>query len=180
MTPEPLPQFRYHPAPLDTGSIKPSENACECCGRARGHVYDAPVYSTDEVEVLCPWCIADGTAARRFDAQFTDVDASGIENVADATIREITERTPGFRGWQQEHWMFHCDDGAAFLGLAGAAELERVPEAVAMLLHENDQFGWTPDESAAYVAGLHVEGDATAYLFRCLVCGTHLAYSDMA
>ena len=31
-------------------------------------------------------------------------------------LDEIAERTPGFSGHQQEHWLYHCADGAAFVG----------------------------------------------------------------
>jgi hypothetical protein len=40
---EPLPSFRYHPDPVATGSIEPSDAVCRCCGRARGYIYAGPV-----------------------------------------------------------------------------------------------------------------------------------------
>lgn len=36
-----LPKFKYHPNPLVTGAIEPSEVACECCGKARGYIYSS-------------------------------------------------------------------------------------------------------------------------------------------
>ena len=36
-------------------------------------------------------------------------------------LDEITQRTPGFTGHQQEHWLYHCGDGAAFIGTTEAA-----------------------------------------------------------
>ena len=33
-------------------------------------------------------------------------------------LDELATRTVGFAGWQREHWMYHCNDAAAFLGLA--------------------------------------------------------------
>jgi hypothetical protein len=47
-------------------------------------------------------------------------------------------------------------------------------------MHENVEFGWTVRESQEYVDALDADGEATAYLFRCLVCGSHLAFSDSA
>ncbi len=41
--------------------------------------YSGPFYCVDEVEHLCPWCIADGSAAEKFAGSFQD-DAS-IEGV---------------------------------------------------------------------------------------------------
>jgi uncharacterized protein CbrC (UPF0167 family) len=64
-----LPQFRYHPEPLATGEIEPSEDECLNCGQRRGYLYVGPVFAEKEiVDELCPWCIADGSAAARFDA----------------------------------------------------------------------------------------------------------------
>src|SRR5918992_4376302 len=100
-----LPAFRYHPDPLETGSIKVSEDMCVCCERARGFLYTGPVYAEDELDdALCPWCIADGSAHDRFDAEFTDAAGVGLgwELVPDEVVEEVAHRTPGFTGWQQE------------------------------------------------------------------------------
>ncbi len=64
-----LPVFTYHPHPLETGAIKASDATCECCSKARGFVYTASIYCADEVECVCPWCIADGSAAEKFDGK---------------------------------------------------------------------------------------------------------------
>jgi uncharacterized protein CbrC (UPF0167 family) len=181
MTSDPLPIFRYHPDPTSTGSVQPSTNECAACGVARAFVYTGPVYAADElVDELCPWCIADGTAAEAFDAAFTDVGFGVPDAVPDAVRTEVSQRTPGFAGWQQEHWLYHCDDAGAYLGRVGYAELVAHADALEMVLHEHDPYGWTAEQSQAYVRGLDADGDATAYLFRCLHCDAHLAYSDMA
>ena len=86
----------------------------------------------------------------------------------------------GFDAWQQDHWLFHCGDACAFLGRIGRNDLEALPDALDMLMHENVEFGWTVRESQEYVDALDADGEATAYLFRCLVCGSHLAFSDSA
>ena len=70
---------------------------------------------------LCPWCIADGSAALRLRIEFTDVGDDVPDDVPGGVLDEITERTPGFNGWQQEHWLYHCGDGAAFIGTTEAA-----------------------------------------------------------
>ena len=112
MPAEPLPVARHHPDPVATGAVEASDAVCPSCEQARGYAYVGPVYAEDEVEGLCPWCIADGSAAERFDAEFTEVDG----DVPDDVLVELTRRTPGFTGWQQERWLVHCDDGAAYLG----------------------------------------------------------------
>lgn len=175
---EPLPPFRYHPDPVGTGSVEPSPAACAVCGRERGFTYTGPVYAAGSPRgKICPWCIADGSAAERFGACFTDAQGAPGD-VPMRALDEITRRTPGFSAWQQDHWLYHCGDGCAFLGAAGRRELDPYPDAIEMLLQETGQSGWTAEDSQAYVNRLTASGQPTAYLFRCLHCGTHLAFSD--
>jgi hypothetical protein len=138
-----------------------------------------PVYAVEElVEELCPWCIADGTAAEKFDAEFTDVGWGVPPNVPQQVLEEISRRTPGFAGWQQERWLYHCDDGAAFVGHAGYEELSATPDALGTLRAEADEAGWDAAQAEEYLQSLRCGTPPTAYVFQCLHCGTHLAYSD--
>jgi uncharacterized protein CbrC (UPF0167 family) len=176
-----LPDFPYHPDPIATGFVEASDTECIACGKARGFIYIGPAFAGDElVEVICPWCIADGKAATKFDAEFTDVGWGVPDGVPAEVTETIAKRTPGFNGWQQEHWLYHCNDGAAFLGRAGSEELESHPDAIEMLRREGEESGWDADQIAGYIGALDKDGEATAYLFRCRHCGTHLAYSDSA
>ena len=46
-TPETLPAFRYHPDPVDTGSVTVSDAKCVVCNERRGFIYAGPVYAED-------------------------------------------------------------------------------------------------------------------------------------
>ncbi|KUM89025.1 MULTISPECIES: CbrC family protein [Streptomyces] len=122
-----LPQFPYHPNPVATISDAP----CACCGQERGWVYTGPVHAADAPDSgSCPYRVAFGKAAERYDAAFAD----GIEgDVPEDVGTTILRRTPGFLAWQSPTWLTHCGDGAEFLGLAGAKELEKYPDAVGHL-----------------------------------------------
>lgn len=176
-----FPAFKYHPDPIGTGSIEVSDAECVCCQQRRGYVYVGPVYAIDELEAsICPWCIADGSAHEKFDAAFTD--AAGVcgyqrsITITDAVIEEVAYRTPGFAGWQQEHWLVCCGDAAAYLGPAGREELEHVwPDAIPSI---QDECGLAGEEWEYYFNGMHKDGSPTAYIFQCLHCGRHLGYSD--
>jgi uncharacterized protein CbrC (UPF0167 family) len=178
---ESLPHFSYHPDPLQTKSVAPSPITCRSCGRARGFIYTGPVYAEEElVDALCPWCIADGSAADRFDAEF--VDRAGIgnygswEQVPESVIIEVSRRTPCFTGWQQERWWTHCGDAAAFLGPAGAEELQHEWAAAVPMLQA--ELGYDESEWAEYFALLDRMRGPTAYVFRCRHCGKLGGYSD--
>ena len=177
-----LPYFVYHREPLATGFVRESSVECVCCCVARGFIYVGPVFATrdDLVERICPWCIASGAAAENYGASFTDAESEANENVPRETVEAIRCRTPGFYSWQHPRWLYHCDDGAVFLGVVGAPELASYPDAVSMLMHENDVYGWTEEQSRRYVASLDKDGEASACLFRCRHCFRYLAYSDTA
>lgn len=173
-----LPEFPYHPDPVGTGFVERSDKTCLSCHQSRGFIYTGPVFAVEElIDSLCPWCIADGSAATRFDATFTD-DMPVPDGVPVEVIETVTKRTPGFAGWQQEHWLYHCGDGTAFLGRAGWRELQSLPDALDALRHEHAGLGWTQELIEEYLSRLDKDGSPSAYLFRCRRCCTHLAYSD--
>jgi uncharacterized protein CbrC (UPF0167 family) len=90
----PLPTFRYHRDPLTSGSVAASVKKCKCCKQARGFIYTGPVYAESDLdEALCPWCIADGSAAEKFVATFVDSEAFP-KDAPEAAVKEIIERTP--------------------------------------------------------------------------------------
>jgi hypothetical protein len=87
-----LPSFRCHPDPVGTGFVAPSDAACPSCGLARGHAYTGPVYAIEEIDGLCPWCIADGSADEKFGASFTDVGDEVPDGVSMDVLREVSGR----------------------------------------------------------------------------------------
>ena len=64
----------------------------------------------------------------------------------------------------------------AFLRPASRQDLDPHPEAIAAL--EDEMPRPDPERFEAFLDALDPAGSPTAYLFRCLHCGTHLAYSD--
>ena len=117
-----LPKFRFHSSPFQTGALIDSDEACECCGQARGYMYDGPIRTSEEVERVCPWCIADGSAAAKWDAEFTDGyfcdrHRDHVE-LPDELYDEVFRRTPGVVGaLQSVYWWVHCELPAAFIGV---------------------------------------------------------------
>ena len=121
-----LPKFRYHPDPLETGSfIEGEAKVCPCCGRESSVYYVKSPYAVDDVDYLCPVCISNGEAAKKFDADFIqDVDD---DFVPDKEKRdELFYRTPGYLSWQGEYWLYCCNDYCAYLGSVGTNELKEM------------------------------------------------------
>ena len=170
-----LPTFRYHPDPLDTGAFEESKEGvvCGCCGKTTHIFYTAPFFSVENVEHLCPECIASGGAARKYDGSFQD-DCSLDDGVDDpAKLDELIHRTPGYSGWQQEYWRAHCGDYCAFLGYAGARELR----ALGVLEEVLDDPMWGVEQKEMIRESVN-GGQLQCYLFQCLHCGKHLVWMD--
>lgn len=173
-----LPPFRYHPDPLATGSVKTSDAACVCCGRARGYVYAASVYSPDDLrEKLCPWCIASGAAASRFDCFFTDDRPLRQARLPAPVVLEVSRKTPGYNSWQQGVWQVCCDDACAFHGEATKDDLAVLTgDRLALHLHRwpGDADGWR-----RFVEAYEPGGVMPVFRFVCLHCGEPTYALDM-
>lgn len=176
-----LPSFPYHPDPILSGSIVPSEKKCACCSQQRGYIYTGPVYTEEDGldNALCPWCIADGSASERYDATF--VDEAAIEGeVPEEVIRALSTRTPGFNAWQQERWFACCGDAMAFVEPFGAPELQgkyirMQGDAMMQIVHE---LGISGGAATRTMNSLDREKGPTAYLFACRHCDTKRLYID--
>jgi hypothetical protein len=178
----PLPTFKYFRDPLAAGSFKLDPDIpCLGCSCIRGYIYAGPVYTEKNFILqnhLCPWCIADGTAAKRFGASFND--AGMMDDVPEEVMKEIEERTPGFESWQGAGWLACCDDAAGFLGLAGSKELKRdFPGAIPAVMDIlSDDYGYSGKEQKEFFDALSKEDQPTAYVFQCLHCQSYLASVD--
>jgi uncharacterized protein CbrC (UPF0167 family) len=173
-----LPTFRYHPDPLGTGAIQLSDAECRCCGRTRGYIYTGPVYAEKDLDdSLCPWCITDGSAAEKFDATFTDIDALCYAKLPQEVVEEVANRTPGFTAWQSEQWPSCCNDACAFLGDAQRSDLESMGKTA----HEVLVAGWnlTEDDFADMVENFQSGSSPAVYKFQCLHCHKNHFYADV-
>lgn len=147
-----MPAFRYHPDPVGTGSAIASDEPCEVCKQPAGYKYAGGEIFGLQAEVVCLRCIANGAAAARLalpdgPAEFTDVGWGVPDDVPASVLQEVSQRTPGFIGWQQEHWMYHCSDAAAFLGLVGWDDVAELPDAIESLRADLADIGLGQDEA---------------------------------
>ena len=170
-----LPFFKYHPNPLATGAFTQAQYAvvCDCCGCSTHIYYDGPFYAIDDINYLCPNCIASGAAAKKFDGDFQDDGCLESEVLDAEKVDELIHRTPGYSGWQQEYWRSHCGDFCAFIGYVGAAELK----ALGVLDEVLDDPQWSEEEKDLIKTSVN-GGSLQCYLFKCLHCGKHMVWMD--
>ena len=171
-----LPEFRYHPDPLASGSVEASEVRCACCGERRGSIYTGTPYAQENLTAsICPWCIADGSAHRKFDATF--VEAESLSDLPEEIAGTVRTRTPGYASWQQEEWPVCCNDATAFLQPAGLADLRHIDhyEWEGLLMgHIVHEMGISGGAARRLLESLDRDHGPTAYVFRCLHCNrTH-------
>lgn len=171
-----IPSFRYYPDPLRWGDLRNDMTVrCDCCGKKTAVFYDGPFYGAEEIEFLCPRCIASGKAAKKFDGEFIDVESCDMVSNVAKTI-ELATRTPSYRGWQQECWLACCDDYCAFEGYVTWADIEQMGLADEIRSNWRDDLCMTDADTAAHA--LTGSGSMRGYLFRCLHCGKHYLYID--
>jgi Uncharacterized protein conserved in bacteria len=171
-----LPKFKYHPDPIKTGAIKKSNEVCECCEQARGYVYTSSIYAEQEVEYICPWCIADGTAAQKFNGIFCDDYPLEEAGVSEKVISEVCERTPGYNSWQQEIWQVHCGTACEFHGDAQKKDL------IALVGAELDRFLRVemikPEDWPHILDQYEMGGNPAIYKFICPECSAVIYTMD--
>lgn len=174
---EKIPAFRYHPNPFATEVFTELRQAqtCECCGKQTLIKYSGPFYSVEEIDCLCPECIADGSAADKFEGEFQDeCSVDEIQDSEGEKLDVLIHKTPGYNGWQQEYWRAHCNDYCAFLGYVGAQELEEWGIMDEVL----DDDAWDDEQKEMIRKYMQNGGSFQGYLFRCLHCGRYLLWTD--
>ena len=168
-----LPTFRYHPDPFASGAVERENIRCVCCEKQVEHAYVASAYSTHELDrKLCLWCIADGSAHKKFDVEFSDPSPLHDAGVDESIVAEVTTRTPGFVSWQQEIWLTHCNDACVFLGDATIKNVKNMtPEEIDYLLQDH---GANHEQFKKMAEHYQPGGQPAIYHFKCLKCHTNL------
>ncbi|MHA6198343.1 CbrC family protein [Pseudomonas wadenswilerensis] len=174
---EKLPTFTYFPAPV--AYLKESAEVCICCQRARGVLYEGSLYTEQETEgEVCPWCIADGSAAQRFNASFNSVDLMEEAGIAQSILDEVACRTPSYPAWQEEIWLHHCDDACEFHGDASAQDIASASAATREAWaadFDQDEADW-----ATFTQNYQPGGDSCFYKFVCRHCQLVLFSWDLS
>lgn len=165
-----LPHFVYHPDPIATGALAETTMPCQCCGELRGWTISHHMYCADDVENICPWCVANGSAAAKFDGDFNDSMPLAQAGVDETIIETVSKRTPGYETWQQECWIACCNDACEFHGDASRESLLALnQDEMARLAQETD---FPFDVLMDILKNYQPKGSPAFYRFVCRQCGT--------
>lgn len=172
-----LPSFRFHPDPVATGAVRSSDSSCRCCGQARGFVV-GHVYAEEALdEAVCPWCVANGTAAREFGATFVQYLEGGV-SASDAD--EVLNRTPGYESWQGEYWLVHCRVPMVYYGDLAKDELRSLASDIRDRFVSENEYLFEDEPWPAVVRSYEPGGQMGLYKFACSACGTFRLGCDFA
>lgn len=173
----PLPVFRYYPDPLADGSITMETEICECCEMLTPYICTTLIYSAQTVDFICPWCVADGSAAKKFNGGF-----QSLQNVPETVPNDIVEivdtRTPGYSTWQGNNWLFTATDAMIFVGevdgnaLLKTKDTQRIDACLAAV------DGWYGDDAEEVLSTVVKGGQLAIYLFQDPETGRFEAYMD--
>lgn len=176
-----IPVFSYFPDPIGNGCITRKRAKCPCCEKNRPFMYVGPIYVIEDIIEVCPWCVADGSAAAKWDASFNII--QGVPGtVPDAVVLEIQTRTPGFETWEENHWLYSGTDAMVFLGEVMGREVldEDDTNKVDACLKALQALNWTPEESRKVLRAVTIAGQPAIYLFQDRHTGDYAAYAENA
>ncbi len=177
-----LPIFRYYANPYVSDVFERSYANCECCEESSEYIYCGHFFYSDVDEPhFCPWCIADGSAAAKFEGEFNDSNFIGTGEISREVVSEVAERTPGFVSFQQGPWLAHCGNACRFLGDIGDIDKSLLETEAARDFMQSirEQIGLKDDEIWNKVlCTTNRERNLSIFVFACLHCGTLSGYPD--
>ena len=165
-------KFKYHPNIYEDDILVHENCVCQCCGKQVDE-YIEHIYSSEDVECICLYCVNDGTAAKKYDAEFV-ADADPVSDPEKTD--ELFHRTPGYLAWQDDYWIACCDDYCQYLGRVGIAELNDMgikDEVLEEYAQRDDAYPLEDVEEYMYK-----DGDMSGYLFQCIHCRKYHLWVD--
>lgn len=169
--------FKYHPNVWEIGVFSKSVNGeivtCQCCD-GKTEYYLEKMYCKEDIECVCPECVASGKAAEKFNGTFIqDAEIDKVDSVE--KIDELMKRTPGYISWQGEYWLACCNDFCQYIGEVGIDDLKKmgIAEQVISDYEKDNPYNYYED-CMEYLGNGIMQG----YLFQCLHCGKYRLWVD--
>ncbi|WP_161831483.1 CbrC family protein [Pseudovibrio sp. POLY-S9] len=172
-----IPHFEYFRDPVENGCVVEKASVCQCCQQEKHFMYVGPIYCVDDVSEVCPWCIADGSAAAKWSASFNDV-YDVPSGVSQDVIETIAARTPGYSTWQDNKWLFSGKEALVFVGeVTGSALIENNEiDKISACREALSDWNLPKDFDLSNVV---IGGQPAIYLFQDKETSEFHAYADM-
>ena len=174
---EELPTFKYHESVKMTGILVEEDIVCECCQKGSHYKMDIVLYSEEEVEDLCPWCVADGSAAKKYNGTFIDLEGSDMIPSLEKRL-ELTRKNPGYPSWQENVWLAHCDDYCKYVDAVDYSVIEHL-EVDLKEDFERLSKEFYYDTVEEFKEALKNNHSMQIYLFECLTCKKPRIHVDL-
>ncbi len=161
-----LPPFTYVSDEYVKTVFVKTTSTCDCCQKESPYSYSGPIYVAGNKDItLCPWCIHDGSAAKKYQASFNEI---YDEELAELIVTTVREQTPGYNSWQDQCWATHCNDACVYHGDATSEDVAEASEQTRqqwMHDYEQDAESWS-----YFMRDYHPGGDQGVYKFICRHC----------
>jgi uncharacterized protein CbrC (UPF0167 family) len=169
------------------------KQTCAVCHKETDYVYNGPFYTGNNLKCICPLCIKDGTAAKKYNGVFQGsveyknetisicyLDEAQrflfikgdeeIDPIDDDKLNELFFNTPGYTSWQEPIWLSHCNEFCAFIKYIDKEEIISRAEELKDEIKQIENF---------YGINIQELSDAIGfYLFQCLKCGKYRIHKD--
>lgn len=161
-----LPTFTYVSEKYAHKIFKKNTVKCDSCQQTSDYVYTGPIYMPGDTEpTLCPQCIHDGSAAKKYRASFNEIDGRGLET----SIRNaVCKKTPGYSSWQDQNWATHCHDACVYHGDASEKDVAEASEQTRAQWME--YYDMQEDDWSHFMKDYRPDGDQGVYKFICRHC----------
>jgi uncharacterized protein CbrC (UPF0167 family) len=143
-------------------------------------MYVGPIYCRDRPEHVCPWCIADGSAAEQWSAIFNDP-INVPRGVPRAIVDEVMHRTPGYWTWQGNFWLFSDDDAMVLLGAVDGSDIVKEGNAAKIdaCMRALRSWTWTFEVRIDFLAQVVPHGAPALHRFQDRRSGSFAGCADM-
>lgn len=166
-----FPYFKYNPDPFKLGVVAEREIICSVCNGNCNFVYTGSFYSIEKPNSICINCVFDGSASKKFNAEFIS-DYEIISNKK--AFDELLHKTPSYSSWQGQYWLSHCNDYCAIIDYVKWKDIEHLEEELSVDLENlSQEYGVDIETFKDYL-----DGGIDGYLFKCIHCGIHRLHAD--
>lgn len=159
----------------DAFKLNLKKEYCPCCGKISEYIYFPHLfYSLDlDLKNLCPYCISDGTAAKKYKCEFIKFSPKNLFSESDKM--ELIYKTPSFNAYQDPSWRFCCNSPCTFLGVYYFNDLDKIsiPEKIRDLILKDSSFIQQNVDSFEFNRFICDEKIQIAF-YQCPKCGDYL------